>query len=497
MLKKLSVIHPFLFAIFPILFLFTHNIEEVSAAEFLLLVPIAIVGTLILFFLLRLITKNYNKSGIIVSCFLALFFSYGHVRDLRPYLEIGGSNISSGFFLGPLWGLLCIIGALLVIKSRSNFLSFTKFLNIVAITSVIISLVNIGIYEVKTINLGQGKIDEEGNSLILSNPDTLPDIYYIVLDMYARASTLDQFFDYDNSEFIDYLTSKGFHVTSKSRSNYPDTIHSVASSLNMEYLVESKSKAELIEMVQNNKVSRFLKSKGYQYAFVSNGYFEKGMSKYADVYKVASRIPISDFTNFLIRTTVLAPFMAYFFGMNEARARAQILYSFDVLANIPDLKEPTFVFAHVLCPHPPYVFDRNGNPSLLVKGQDPRDFKEQYLDQVIFVSKKVETLVDEILTKSDVAPIIILQADTGPLFPEAGMDEATNINIEMNIFNAYYFPEKGYDLLYESITPVNSFRAVFNLYFDTNYDLLKDESYCLNSEAPYKLFLVPPESNSD
>jgi len=30
---------------------------------------------------------------------------------------------------------------------------------------------------------------------------------------------------------------------------------------------------------------------------------------------------------------------------------------------------------------------------------------------------------------------------------------------------------------YETITPVNSFRIVFNLYFDTDYELLKEESY--------------------
>ena len=70
-------------------------------------------------------------------------------------------------------------------------------------------------------------------------------------------------------------------------------------------------------------------------------------------------------------------------------------------------------------------------------------------------------MIDEILSKSDVAPIIILQGDHGN---------------EHKILNAYYFPREDYDLLYETISPINSFRIVFNLYFDADYELLEDES---------------------
>ena len=37
------------------------------------------------------------------------------------------------------------------------------------------------------------------------------------------------------------------------------------------------------------------------------------------------------------------------------------------------------------------------------------------------------------------------------------------------------------DKLYPSITPVNSFRLVFNHYFGTNFDMLADESYITSS----------------
>ena len=507
-LKKLSVIHPFLFAISPVLFLFAYNIYEVPAGDLLLPIVVVVTGTLILFFSLRLITKSYVKTGIITSFFLILFFSYGHIRDLIYSLQRfdaynPGDQTLVSLLLASLWVVLFIAGAFLVIKSRSNFQGFTKFLNATAVTLVIISLINISIYEIKTIDLGQGKINEESS---LSSSENLPDIYYIILDEYARADILKEIYNYDNSEFIDYLTDKGFYVASRSRCNYPQsTVPSLSSSLSMEYVIASVSWAERIEMIQNSKVSQFLKSRGYRYIYISTGYYEKGMSKYAEVYgsePVAFGIRMGNLASYLIRSTALAPFGAYFVGSN---IRTQLLYAFDKLADMPNIEGPTFVFAHVNCPHPPFVFDHNGKPTTSVsKGLLVwlRSYQEGYVDQLIFVNKKVKALVDEILSKSDVAPIIILQSDSGPassgqvVVPEA---ELTKVQLDerVNILNAYFLPENGNRLLYESISPVNTFRIVFNLYFDTNYDLLEDKSYFSQYKSPYKFITVPPEGNSD
>jgi hypothetical protein len=58
-----------------------------------------------------------------------------------------------------------------------------------------------------------------------------PDIYYIILDAYGRADTLQSLFDYDNSEFLDFLEAKGFYVADCAQSNYSQTILSLSSSL--------------------------------------------------------------------------------------------------------------------------------------------------------------------------------------------------------------------------------------------------------------------------
>jgi len=52
-----------------------------------------------------------------------------------------------------------------------------------------------------------------------------------------------------------------------------------------------------------------------------------------------------------------------------------------------------------------------------------------------------------------------------------------SIRERTSIFNAYYFPELDSEVIYDGITPVNSFRLIFNNYLNGNYELLEDKIY--------------------
>ena len=43
--------------------------------------------------------------------------------------------------------------------------------------------------------------------------------------------------------------------------------------------------------------------------------------------------------------------------------------------------------------------------------------------------------------------------------------------------NAYHLPDGGNALLYPSITPINTFRVIFNHYLGADFELLEDSSY--------------------
>jgi hypothetical protein len=238
-------------------------------------------------------------------------------------------------------------------------------------------------------------------------------------------------------------------------------------------------------MLQDYKVWRFLKSRGYKFIHFGDWWEPTRINKFADMNFNYDPLKLNAFSYELLKTTALYPAISAVFQLNNPRKR--ILYQFRELAKIPSIKGPKFVFAHLLIPHEPYVFDRNGRPLTDSEVEDRSD-KENYLNQLIFVNKRIKWLVNEILSKSKRTPIIIIQSDEGPYISKelerlyAGKISWKDLSkealkIHMRIFNAYYLPEFDKKLLYKSISPVNTFRLIFNFYFGTNFKLLKDESY--------------------
>jgi len=514
-IKKSFVIHPFLFAIFPILVFYAYNMGELSFSVTLLPLAFASGFALLLLALSWLILRNVRKAGIVVSIFLILFFSYGYALDLVKGWG-SGEFYMRGVLVGTparyvllIWAALFVGGVYLTIRTHRDFRTLTVILNAVAITLVLVPSISIGAYELKR----PSAAPEDTNAAIVLDPgetDTLPDIYYIVLDAYASAGALKELFDFDNSEFIDYLTEKGFYVASESRSNYKVTQFSLASSLNMKYVntlsdeirVGSKDKTIPIQMIKDNLVTDLARTVGYKYIHFATWDKSTGYNEHADMnityaqMKVAGINLLSEFNRVLIQTTLLRAF-AVEKQLLSGGYRGYVLHAFDKLAEMPGIQGPKFVFAHIICPHAPFVFGADGEPIEVTywRLESASKQRELYLNQLQFVNKKVEVLVDEILSKSETPPIIILQADHGFRLACWSNECSRKETLEDNfgILNAYYLPQGGDDLLYQSISPVNTFRVVFNFYFGASFELLSDESYDSPPRDPYNLVNVTEE----
>lgn len=462
-----KALYPFLLATFPILSLYAHNISEVAPFDLFLPLLATLTVTLVLLLILRLATRSYAKAALITTFFLLLFFSYGYVRN--------SIYLGHPFALPSIWIVLFLLGTFFVFRTCRTFNFLTKLLNITAIALIVISVASIGVGA-----LGKPSYtpttETSSNLTAVKAPESPRDIYYIILDTYARQDSLAEVYGYDNSRFANYLASKGFYVASESNSNYPSTHLALASSLNMRYLEEEeKVDSILFEMIGNNEVSRLLEGAGYRYIFISGGWNPKAVSGYTDeylVYRSNSLFKKTAFIESLITTTALTAVRRLTGDFFAPYNRAERLHAFEAASTIPDIEEPTFTYIHIMSPHPPFIFDREGNsPKRNVFEEVGSIWQaknvERYVDQLIFINKKAESLIDAILKKSDTPPIIILQGDHGMWWIE---------DARFKILNAYYLPGHN-PPLYESISPVNTFRMVFNLYFGTDYDLLEDRSY--------------------
>ena len=498
------VFYPLLFAVFPILFLYTYNIAETSLNDVWLPLVISVAAALVLWAGLSLILRSLSKAGFATAIFLVFFFSYGRLYDGLNYL---GVFVPKHAYLLPamlfIWGY-CVY---FISRSRRDFRITTRMLNIVAVVLIAINLFNIGSYQVRLARLNADAPAESSGQVatIPAELSALPDIYFIIMDEYAHPDTMKEWYDYDNSQFINSLEDKGFFIASESRTRTPYSAQCMAQVLNMEYLTAGwhwdESKGRFVEVtlpegtypsdppesVQTyrrlvySKVVDFLRAKGYTFVFFGNvhdtgrwdSYMEDNADLYFNYYETVGIPWASEFQQILWTTTALKPFYLSILGVQYERSVVrQVLAPLGHITGMPAMRGPKLVFCYLYCPHGPFVFGAQGE---LVDPAYYRNYenKQFYLGQYIFISGEIEKLVDALLNESEIPPIIILQSDHGqrPHHPGIviGGDEWEKI------LNVMYLPDMDADMLYDNISPVNTFRLIFNQYFGADYPLLEDE----------------------
>ena len=513
-MKRAFVIHPFLFAIHPILCLFAVNFGEFSPREIAIPIILFTCFTLILWLLLSFLTKNRQKAGLFLSLEMLLFFSLGPL--CRMAYAITDSRALNDILLLT-WSILLVLVAYGSLRIHKYLQLLTRLLNAISVFMVATSVIYIGVNYFKSItalNVVKGIEDTKLKFEESEKSANLPNIYYIILDGYARGDVLEELYQYNNSEFLDYLDHKGFYVAGKSRSNYAQTVLSLASSLNFEYLndleidTEYGNRLPLVKMIRENRLVRLLKQHGYTFVAFSSGCSLTEITC-ADMYIRTGHLGM--FGNALI-SSILPPSLAGGSRMQYNIHRKSILYTFERLAKISESNVPIFVFAHILAPHPPFVFGehgeertpnkifwfRDGNHFINHKETTRNEYRRDYISQLRFISERIKALINDILSKSDKPPIIILQADHGPGSMLDWEDpNNTYIKERMAILNAYYLPDNGHKLLYDEITPINTFRVISNQYLGTNFDQLQDKCYFSTWNHPYKFIDVTKETSGD
>jgi len=273
----------------------------------------------------------------------------------------------------------------------------------------------------------------------------------------------------------------------------------------MQLLDSPKNAKKFDLMFEDHAVKDVLKAYGYTYLHFGSNSFTY-YNRYADKnFNVGT---LSPYQQSLWRRSLLFPlttfgsrYISYDFFANlggfdpRQEEWERVHFQLDTLQDISsEYEEPLFVFAHF---NPPKgnVFDTEGNllPETEVSKKYPA---ELYVEQMSFIHQEMEKLITSLKNSSDPQPIIIIQGDHGYKFiadPDlndpAVLTELIPETISVAellvsedaysfpIFNAYYFPDIDDTGLYSDISPVNSFRLLFNTYFNEDFELLEDKSY--------------------
>ena len=487
-------IHIILLTIFPIIFIFSENMKELVPTDILIPLLVIVPISLIIFIILKLILKDSKKAALIVSIGLVLFFTYGHFYNILKGFTILDEVIGRHRYLIIPFILGIIIPTYFIIKSKIDFQNITKIVNGISIVLVVLVLINITIFGMTEIeSYSTIHYEPSDDPIELQNTHNTPDVYYIILDEYGGPETM-KYLNYDNSQFYEFLKEKKFIISEKSTSNYPMTHFSIPSTMNMEYVndlsnilgKDSKTYLPLREMLYNSQVIKNFKSLGYDIVIFESGFVpSKNFVLVDDIICHEEGEIDSILFDTITRTSIIGYFVE---RHEEGKIRDRINCAFSEIKTIGNNKdEPIFAFVHMLIPHPPNVFGPNGEA--VIPGNpissEIWDEKIAYIDQVKFVNKEIVKVIEKILDENEKS-IIIIQSDHGSGFDVDWKNPDESMVLQrLSILNAYYVPEISENQFYENITPVNSFRIIFNDYFNGSYKILEDRNYWNTGDAPW------------
>jgi len=490
-------LHPFLFAIYPILALLAFNISEVDLSSGFrpILVSLAVVG--LVAFILWLFHRDWRRAALSLTIVLILFYSYGHI-----YILLKGANLN-GFYLFrhrtliPIWLVVGFLTLWRIWRRPINVAAATYMLNVVGLFLLLMPSFQLISHFLQS-RVSQVQAAQNTQTLDLKAGNEPPDIYYIILDGYGRADVLKNEYGYDNSDFLNALRNLGFYVADCAQSNYAQTQMSLSSSLNFNYIDAlsdrftpgSDDRTGLDILIRHSAVRESLEKSGYKTVAFATGFIATELTD-ADYFLGPQQTvgKLNEFEYLLMETTFARLIQdGGRLGKQNSGSelfRERTLFVLDNLDKLSYIKGPKFVFVHLVIPHPPYVFGQNGGPieSSAVGTTKSEQEGLRYRDQAIYISNRMMEIVPKIIAGSTRPPIIVIQGDHGPTIPSSPQQRMRNLNV-------YYLPDANAPV-YSTITPVNTFRIIFNTYFGQNLPLLKDISLYSDYEDPFHFKTIP------
>ena len=476
-LKKFPL-SPFVLVLFVFIHAYNYSYKWIQIHDLVEPFLYTFFAVTIVFAILSKILKSSVKSGLITSVLILIFFYTGFVKDY--VLKLTGSYLHLRYSL-PIIIILLVVFLLRVRKLHpSRIIKLNYFFNLLFLIYI---SVDIGISGYHMLSMP--KVNLELNSDLanksISQEMTVqkPDVYFLVFDEYSSSVSLKENYGFNNSSLDSFLLAKGFFISTHSKSNYTYTIFSLASTLNLNYF---KNAEELNFPDDFGLVWKYIYQNKVFETFKDEGYDIKNFSFFnIDEHPVTDQSFSKAWAlKFLLDKSLFSVYNLVYLWIDRKHYTNLLEKKLADFNNeiIKKSDRPKFVYLHFLLPHHPYVFKSNGVERSVFE-YTKKDFSSnsEYVNQLIFTNKVIKYVVAKIMA-SDNKKIIILEGDHGNRYYKHSDEKTRNkyydLNNDFKNLNAYYFYDKNYSNLNDSISPVNSFRVVFDQYLNRHFNLLKD-----------------------
>jgi len=473
---------PVLIAAYPTFFLYQVNAAILAPSSILLPLAVCIIFAILVY---GLWFAGNGRRAIVASNatvgFLASFLLYGSIYE---GLLKADALPADHYRLLPVVLLLGLYAGLLLAKLRLPVaLKVQQALCVILGGLILYNLAGVAVVEYrKSASAPRARPIATGTSEARAG-DSAPDIYYIILDEFAGFNVVREYWHYDQIDrFETYLKDKGFFVASASRSRTASTMHEVAARLNYQYPEGGRDSVYYSGLIAHNEVMKKLSGLGYTTvvfdgaggAFAFPGKIPIAADytfEYVPEATDSAGIEVDEFARLVFDRTmlrVLTDANQGAYAPMVSRFKENILYTFERVADLTEVPSPKFVYAHIMLPHMPFVFDESGrlNDTKYLYNWN------YYLGSYVFATRKTQELIDKLLRSSDPGnpPIIIIQSDHGAR--NMATEDPDSVTLadypdddKYEILNAFLLPGLDTSLLAEDFAPINTFPLIFNTYF--------------------------------
>ncbi|MDD5706854.1 MAG: sulfatase-like hydrolase/transferase [Kiritimatiellae bacterium] len=448
-------------ACYPVLFVYFHNAAEAPLSQVWHPLAVFVAFAAGFYLLFTAMARDAIKAALLTNTTLLLFANYSAIESL-----IRDINWHARYWhILPALSLAVALAAVRLRRLHSRATAGIWQINTIVAT-VFTLLILLNFAQATPTLIAKGRLAHRGLAARPSTagqrsaiPHHLPNVYYILLDEYSSFDMIQKHYGYDNSAFASLLQSSGFNVsyTSRNPSFYTSEVLAYLISMSATNIPSSVAVGGKDPMGARNhaaavygaiksesRLTRFFESHGYR-TYVADMYhlfFNNPYTLHSDVaYALDGKTRASSHANSILGIVAARSVLNYMIeGSSSNRLYNRLVEGILQWLTEQTDADPVFLFAHILCPHGPFAFDRDGKP--ITGGLNWED-KSLYLGQYIFITARMSSVLHSLIAR-DPDCVIILQSDHSARIWAEGKDYSDLPIADMTpILNAVYFQGKS------------------------------------------------------